>query len=310
MKKVLLVNTLLLLFLGAFGQTNNPYKEKTINLVDNRIVKEFKRFEFLESVASGKDGSIYTTNLMLGLVYQIKNGKTSILVDFEGQLAGLTFLDESHLLVTGTSDKKEAIVLQINLNIKESKILATVPKGILLNGITQLNKTNFLIADSFKGVIWKLNIKDSSVKLWLKHDLLSSPSIEKQSPGVNGIKVQGNSVYVSNTGKMLMLKIPIIKGDKAGDPEIFHKNVFIDDFEMDSKSNVYAATHVYDNIIKITPKGEVSIIATAKQGVAGSTCLAWKKKTKNTLLVSSNGGILKANKDEVVSAKVVELNLE
>ncbi|MRT92413.1 SMP-30/gluconolactonase/LRE family protein [Ancylomarina sp. 16SWW S1-10-2] len=310
MKKTLLVNALLFLFLGTFAQVNNPYKDKTISLVKSKIVQEFNRFEFLESVASGKDGSIYTTNLMQGLVYRIKDGNVKTLVDFDGMLAGLTFLDDNNLLVTGTSDKKEAVILQLNLKRGESKIVATVPEGILLNGIAKLNKNNFLIADSFKGVIWKLNIKDASTSIWLQNDLLASPSIEKQSPGVNGIKVKGNSVYISNTGKMLMVKIPLLKGDKAGDPEILHENVFIDDFEMDAQNNIYAATHIYDKIIKITPQGKVSIIAEAEQGVTGCTCLTWKYGSKSTLLVSGNGGMLKANKDEVVTAKIVELNLK
>lgn len=309
MKKILLVNVFLLLVLGTFSQVNNPYKDKTIKLVDSKIVQEFKRFEFLESIASGKDGSIYTTNLMQGIVYRIKDGKVTSLIDFDGMLVGLTFLDDNNLLVTGSSNKKEAIILQINIKTKESKILARVPEAMLLNGITKLDNNNFLIADSFKGVIWKLNIKDSSVKLWLKHDLLSSPSVEKQSPGVNGIKLQGNSIYASNSGKMLMVKIPILKGGVSGNPEVFHKNVFMDDFEMDSKNNVYGATHIYDKIIKITPTGEVSVIAKAEQGVIGCTCLTWKDGKKESLLVSSNGGMLKENKAEVVTAKIVELNL-
>jgi len=297
---------------ACFAQTNsaNPYNRSKVDRVPSRIVHSFDRFTFLESIASGPDDSLYATSLFEGILYRQKDGVATKLTTLDGMLAGLTFADDNHLLVTGTSKQEGPLVLRVNTTSGNSEIIARFPEAKLLNGITKLSDGVFLIADSFKGVIWKLDIKNGATSLWLDHDLLHSPAPEKQQPGVNGIKLHNHAIYISNTNKKLLVKIPLNANQSPATPEIVHENIFMDDFEIASDGTLYGATHIYDSIIKITPKGDVSVIAQSDQGVAGSTCLTWKQGSGSILFVSTNGGMNSTpDRCNVVPSKIVQLNL-
>lgn len=109
---------------------------------------------------------------------------------------------------------------------------------------------------------------------------------------------------------MILAKIPFMEDDSAGVPEVIYENVFIDDFTIDETGNIFGATHIYDSVIKITPQGKLTIIAQADQGVSGSTCVTMQNGSQNTLLVSTNGGMLKPDPCNVVPAKIVKLELK
>ena len=305
--KIILVGIFMLSSLQIFA-AENPYKDVVVKRVESSIVKEFNRFIFLESILSGADGSIYTTSIIEGIIYRTKNGKVEELIKFDGRLVGITFLDDENILATGETNQKEPIVLKVNINNGKSEIMAILPKAQLLNGIMKLNKNIFLIADSFKGVIWKLDTRNNSTSVWLDHELIASS--QQGMPGVNGIKMFNNHIYISNTEKMLMVKIPLNKNNSAGIPEIIAKNIFIDDFTMDKLGNIFGATHDYNSVIKITPKGEVTIIAQYDQGVAGCTCVTWEYGSNDILLVSAHGGMTNLDKSTVTPAKIVKLNLK
>ncbi len=310
MKKYILISIWLINSVMGFAQQDNPYKDANIDRVKTKIIHEFNRFEFLESIAIAEDGTIFTSNLFDGKVYAIKNGKANLLFDFDGMAAGLSNLDKNHILLTGSSKDKKALVYKINTKNGDAEILALFPQGMVLNGISRLDKSNFLIADSFKGVLWKLNTDDASVSIWLEHDLLKKASSEGQNPGANGVKVKNGFVYISNTEKQTMLKLPINKNSSPGEIKVFHSNVVFNDFEVDQAGNIYGASNVFDNVVKVSLNGEKTVIAQYDQGVAGSTCLTWRSKKEEYLLVSTNGGILKPNKCDVTPAKIVELIID
>lgn len=304
---------IVIFFLLTFSQAfaaENPYKDVEVDRAAASVIHEFKRFDFLESIVSGPDGAVYTTHLLQGAISQIKNGNLSKLTDVDGKLVGLAWLDNKNLIVTGSNSQNEAVVLQVNIQTGKTTTITTIHDALLLNGISKINDHHFLIADSFKGVIWKLDVKDGSSSIWLDHDVLTSPSVKSQTPGVNGIKIYNNAAYISNTGKMLLVKIPFAEDGSAGKPELIKENVFIDDFVIDKTGNIYGATHIYDNVVKITPQGKVTIIAQSDQGVAGSTCLTMQYGSQNTLLVSTNGGLLKSDLCNVVPAKIVKLEMK
>jgi len=290
----------------SFAQ-ENPYKDTPVDRAESSIVKEFDRFIFLESVLSAADGSIYTTSAMEGKLYKIKEGETRLLMDIEGILVCIAAIDDNNILITGTTGKQEQVVYQVD-DKGTYKIIAKFPEAQHLNGITRLKDTIYLIADSNKGAIWKLDISDGSVSMWLKHDLLERPSPEEPYPGVNGIKVFKNTVYISNTTKFLMAKIPVLDDGAAGQLEVTKGGVFLDDFTFDKEGNIYAATHMF-SVVKITQTGEVSIIAQSDQGITGCTYVTWKYGSDDTLLVATDGGWFSPIKSDVVPAKIVQIKI-
>lgn len=288
--------------------SGHPYKNTPVQRVDSRIVHEFNRGTFLESMAIGTDDAIYTTSLFEGTVYRQKDGEVKKLTAIDGILAGLTWTDDQHLLVTGNSKLDGPVVLRIEVTTGATDIIAQLPDAQLLNGIAKMSPHEFMIADSFKGVIWKLNAQTGETSVWLDHALLRTAAPEQQKPGVNGIKIHQQAIYISNTNQRTIVKIPLNTDGTSGRPEVVHENVFIDDFEIAADGTIYGATHIYDNVIQITPEGEVSIFPQADQGVAGSTCLAWKDAA--TLLVSTDGGMISTpDACNIVPVKIVELTI-
>jgi len=301
---IVLVN--LTIYSDAFAQ-ENPYKDTPVNRAESKIIHEFDRFEFLESVLSTADGSIYTTSAMEGKLYRIKDGEMNVLMDIDGILVCIAAIDDNSMLITGTTRKKDQVVYQVD-DKGTSKIIAKFPEAQHLNGIAKLEGSIYLIADSNKGAIWKLDISDGSVSMWLKHDLLERPSPEEPYPGVNGIEVFKNTVYISNTTKFLMAKIPVLNDGIAGELEVIKEGVFLDDFTFDKEGNIYAATHMF-SVVKITPTGEVSIIAQSDQGITGCTYVTWKYGSDDTLLVATDGGWFSPIKSDVVPAKIVQIKI-
>ena len=66
----------------------NPYQETEVERAASDVVMEFNRFDFLESIVSASDGTLYTTDLLNGIVYSIKAGNLTKLVDIDGKLVG------------------------------------------------------------------------------------------------------------------------------------------------------------------------------------------------------------------------------
>jgi hypothetical protein len=74
---------------------------------------------------------------------------------------------------------------------------------------------------------------------------------------------------------------------------------------------LYGTTHVYNSVVKITPDGQITTIATAEQGVAGSTALAFGRSAgdNTSLYVTTNGGMSLPLPTGLEAAKVVRLEV-
>ncbi len=153
--------------------------------------------------------------------------------------------------------------------------LLTLPDAVFLNGITPLSGTQYLTADSYRGAIWLIDIAQRRASIWLEHPLLARRSSESNIPAANGLKRFNDNLYVSNTDKMLLLRIPVTTADEPGEPEIVVEQTNIDDFAFDVEGNLYGATHIYNSVVRITPDGSTTIIAQAEQSVIGSTAVAF-----------------------------------
>lgn len=294
---------------ASFGgmAADSPYANTRVDLADTQIVQEFPKNNFLESLLSAEDGSVYVSSAFTGVIYTLVDGKYSVLTDYEGKLQGITFMSSSKIMATGTTPDGQQMVAEIDITTGKLQVIAIFPDGKKLNGLMKFSDNEYLIADSVKGVIWLLNVSSGNISLWADDDLLKGS--EAIPLGANGIKRFKDDIYVTNTGKMLLVKIPVIAGKNAGNVEIIKDRVFLDDFTLDNQGNVYGATHVFHSVIKITNTGDVSIIAQRDQGVAGSTAVVWKSDDKDTLLVSSHGDMKNKNKSEVEPGRIVQIHL-
>jgi hypothetical protein len=285
------------------------FKNTPKKILESNTLATFPQKTFLENLILLPDGNLLVNSHFEGVVYKIDTkGNQSKLASVNGKVTGIAAYGKDKFILTGNdeNDKPELYLLNNKGTIEK---LMDLPDGIFLNGIAHFKNDDFLIADSYKGCIWKVNVKTKTVTNWLENDLLKRSTDKNPTPAANGIKMFKNKIYVSNTQKQLLLQIGIAN-DKPLEPEIYAKEVNIDDFTFDDIGNLYATTHVYNSIIKITPNKTISIIAEQPQGVSGSTaCVLQKAKTGLQLYVSTNGGMYLPPPTGIENSKIVVLKI-
>ena len=287
------------------------YADTLIELAPDKIITSFPVNTFLENLAIAPNGTIFVTNHEVGQIVRITpDGNQQIHASVEGKVSGLAFTSNGGLVATGWNAESIPVISLITADgIVET--LVKLPDAIFLNGITPLSDTQYLVADSYRGAIWLIDITQRHGSIWLEHSLLARSSSESVIPAANGLKRFGNFLYVSNTEKMLLLRIPIDMTNEPGEPEIFVKQTNIDDFAFDVEGNLYGATHIYNSVVKITPDGNTTIIAQAEQGVVGSTAVAFGQTESDStaIYIVMNGGMFLPLPTGVLPANIVRLEV-
>jgi hypothetical protein len=281
------------------------------SLVPAETIAEFPINTFLESIVVDADNTLFITNHYEGKVIRIGNDRVPIThATVTGKATGLALTQAWELLLSGWDERETSVVWRINSN-GAVELLVKIPEAQFLNGLTHLSGDRYLIADSYRGAIWQLDISTNSVNIWLEHQDLARSSLEEVFPAVNGLKIYDNFLYASNTQKKQIVKIPILSDGEAGEPEIFLTGINIDDFAFDLKGNLYGTTHVFNSVVKIDRNANITTIAALEQGMAGSTALAFGMEGNQTsIYVTTNGGMSYPPATGIESAKVVCLNLD
>jgi hypothetical protein len=287
------------------------FADDPVELVPDQAIATFPVNTFLENLLVSSDGTLLITNHEVGQIIQITpDGQSSVYATIDGKVSGLAFAPDGGLLVTGWTSANVPVISHVAPD-GTVETLATLPEAIFLNGIIHLADSRYLIADSYRGAIWEFDADQRTAQLWLEHPLLARRSADSPIPAVNGLKLFGNDLYVSNTDQMLVLKVPIDPQGAAGAPETVATQVNIDDFAFDVEGNLYGATHIYNSVVKITPTGDITTIAQADQGVIGSTAIAFgqTERDRTAIYVVTNGGMFLPPPTGVVPAEVVRLDV-
>ena len=128
-----------------------------------------------------------------------------------------------------------------------------------LNGMCLLAPDVLLIADSFAGLIWRVDLGDSDARpqasVWLAHHSMCHfpGKMKPEQPGVNGVRFAAKSghVYYTSTAKKLLMRVAVDAGTlaRAGEPELVVAGRMGDDFCVDEDAGViYLTTHRQDTI--------------------------------------------------------------
>jgi sugar lactone lactonase YvrE len=123
---------------------------------------------------------------------------------------------------------------------------------------------NLFESDSSLGQIWKIS-RTGEAKVWLKDPLLAPVT----NFGANGIEFNRDDPYVANTDQGTIIRIEI---SEEGQP---HAEVFVqaaalvgaDGIAFDSRHMFYVAVDVANALVRIIPKGDITTLATAGDGL-------------------------------------------
>jgi hypothetical protein len=266
---------------------------------------------FLENLTFSRAGQLLVTSHADGKIYRLAGSELQPFAQIRGKIAGIAERPQGGFIVTGSDEAEKQAVFAINSK-GETKLLVTIPQAQFLNGIEPLKGDTYLVADSYKGAIWKIDAKRATAQVWLTHPLLERADAQSPFPAANGVRVQGKTVWVSNTAKQLLVRIPLQADGSAGSPQMVREKVNIDDFGLMANGTIIAATHVYNSVVKLTPDGKTEIIATQDQGMTGSTSVALRKEPstgKLSAYISTNGGMFLPPAGGVQPARLVRLDL-
>jgi hypothetical protein len=291
--------------------------ETQIALVPAQTIAEFPVNTFLESIVVDADNTLFITSHYEGKVIRIgADGVPTTHASIAGKATGLALTPDGQLLLSGWDEHEASVIWRISKD-GTVELLVKIPEALFLNGLTKLSENRYLIADSYHGAIWELNISSKTVGIWLEHPDLARSSPEEVFPAVNGLKIYDNFLYASNTQKQQLVRIPILNAGIAGEPEIFLTGLNLDDFAFDQMGNLYGTTHVFNSVVKIDRDSQgdeyrrtVTTIAQLEQGMAGTTALAFGTGSDRTgIYVTTNGGMSYPPATGIEAAKVVRLEV-
>jgi putative intracellular protease/amidase/sugar lactone lactonase YvrE len=279
-------------------------------LASAQTIAEFPIQTFLENIAINAQGTIFITSYEEGKIYRVTpNGDRTEFASIDGNVAGIAIDRAGNVLIAGSVNGETPTIFRIDPTGTVESIV-TLPEAVFLNGMTHLQGDRYLVADSYKGVIWDVDVTAKTAQIWLQDNLLSRSDPRNPFPAVNGIKIYQNTLFASNTQRQLLIRIPMAENGTPKTPEVFLTSVNLDDFAFDIQGNLYGTTHVYNSVIRIAPDKKISTIATAQQGVTGSTALAFGRTSdKTSIYVTTNGGMSLPPSTGIEPAKIVRLDV-
>jgi hypothetical protein len=309
MKTTLYSFLLSLLSLNLFAQTLPPiFATAKKGLLKSEVVAALGKNIWLENMVIADDGCFYVTNYPAGIIYKVdRQGQIKQFARIFGKIAGIRqSVKRDRFFVSGWDSTGKAALFVLSRTGEVEKTML-IPGGQFPNGMLNWRGTSILIADSFAGCIWLFDPEHNTIGLWLKDALLERSSEKSPYPAANGLKARGKWLYVSNTEKQLLIRVPIEQGS-PGKPEIFLNKVNIDDFDFDPLGNIYAATNVYNSVIRISPNKNVTIVGDESTGAAGSTAIAYSASDK-AIYVSTSGGMAFPPPGGVQDGKIIKIEL-
>jgi sugar lactone lactonase YvrE len=264
------------------------------DLAPARVVVSYPAGTFLESVLALPDGDLLVNSHLDGLIHRVtpSNGTTTPFARVPGTIAGLAPAAEGAFIVSGWLEGKQPAIFHVSAT-GTVKTLLPLPDAQFPNGVARLTASRYLVADSYRGVIWDIDAATPSARLWLEHPTLARPSATNPVPGVNGLKLHDGALFFSNTQASTLHRLALTPaGLPDGEPVLVAAPVNLDDFAFGPDGALYGTTHVFNNVIRINPAtGAVAVIAETE--VLGSTAATFGATAADaaTLYVVGNGGL-------------------
>lgn len=179
-----------------------------------------------------------------------------------------------------------------------------------LNGACALSPGVVLVADTFAGLIWRLDLAcegGARAEVWLRHDSMAHiPDTlpPPPQPGVNGVRYSARTgrVYYTTTGQKLFMRVRVDPDtlNAAGEPELVARGGMYDDFCLDeARSVAYLTVHRENRIDRVALEPSAGEPPLAIAGpplddlMFGPSSAAWSRapgEAGRVLYVATDGG--------------------
>ncbi|MER7518983.1 hypothetical protein [Streptomyces sp. NPDC126499] len=184
------------------------------------------------------------------------------------------------LYVTYATGREETGIWRIPAGGGTPEQIGFFPAGAMPNGLAFDEECGTLYtADSALGRVWSLPVTGGSPTAWA-----TGPALEATDAlpfGANGLKVHDGAVWVSNTARGTLLRIPVKPDGSAGPIETRASGLdFIDDFAFTRHGDTVLAALIESNRLELVrPDGTHKTVLTEADGLDNPTSVAVGGKT-------------------------------
>ncbi|HEX6306226.1 MAG TPA: SBBP repeat-containing protein [Anaerolineales bacterium] len=240
--------------------------------------------ELPEGIAVDKVGTIYFSFDPLGEVWKISPGEPPSLFKAFGDAGALGMAVDALgnvYVARETFNPDTHGVWRIDRDGVAER-LAGSENIVYPNSLAFDKRGNIYVTDTILGAVWRIP-PNGATELWLQHDLLEGlnlPEIPIPFPlGANGIAFRQGNLYVANTEKAHVVRIPVLGDGSAGEPQIVAEGPALfplDGIALDVHGNLYALAIAQSTLLRIDPAdGSMTTLATADDGLDFPASLAF-----------------------------------
>ena len=159
-------------------------------------------------------------------------------------------------------------------------------KIVMANGLAFDKHGDLFVSDSAMGIIWHIPTEGSGpAEEWADSTLLGGCG-DPSDVGANGVAFWKDSMYVANTSRGLLVRVPILKDGSAGTAEIaagddtngcVPDDLFgMDGIALDVDGTVYALLVLQNKLVRIDPSdGSFDVLLTEDDGLHNPASIAF-----------------------------------
>jgi sugar lactone lactonase YvrE len=129
------------------------------------------------------------------------------------------------------------------------------------------------VTDTFRGAVWRIP-SGGAAEIWIEHELLVGTGAirpDHRPLGANGIAYRHQAVFVANTDKGHVVRIPVRSDGSAGEPTVFAAGALlfsVDGIALDATGNVYAVEIGQHTLVRISRDGmDLTVLGSSADGL-------------------------------------------
>ncbi|KAJ6004302.1 hypothetical protein N7499_000372 [Penicillium canescens] len=286
---------------------------------------------WFENLAAQRNGSLLATRMDVPELWSINPSKNisrkscgSVLFRFPNatSVLGITEIDKDVFAVIAgnvslpsvTPTPGSFVIWTIDLTSAEpkAKILAPMPAGQFLDGMSKFNDNLLLISDTAKGVVWRLDITTGNYSEALRDPIMLPAAGQPIAVGVNGINVLGDNVYFTSTTQEVFARVQVDENAAAVGPiQQLVSGFTFDGFALAEDGTAYLSTNPQNELIKVTPEGRVHMVAGGqfRITIGGSTAVTTNNDLSLLYVTTSGAQFAPILGETTEPAKVVAIRL-
>ncbi len=228
-----------------------------------------------EGVAVDRQGNVFVTvrDAGQGKVWKYTpSGEPSLVATINGAMIGGLAISADGGLYAAMAEGSDRGVYRIGRGGSASRLRGT-EEIVFANALAFDHRGTLYVTESYsrdgaaygRGGIWRIR-PGKTAELWLRHDLLTGIGAVLGYPvGANGIAFFQGNLYVVNTDKSMIVRVPILPNGRPGEPAVWASlqevpgsplagspfPVMGDGLELDGQGNAYVALVSRNAVVRI-----------------------------------------------------------